>query len=453
MSNTIPDSIHELLAAPKFGKGIGFRRMQLLLQPLMESAWGRAFTTIRVTGSNGKGSVTAITHSLLRSLGVYCGRYTSPHLVRFNERIVIGDREVTDTEIAAAYSWMRQAIDTVRPHLRDDEYGSFELITALCAKCFYDAGVHVGVMETGIGGRYDTVRLFPGSLTALTSVDLEHSDLLGKTTELIAYDKIDLCPDGGTVVGTRRDNELWERIEAYCRVRRVNVIDTNTMWRVERVTTDGAESSDGMEVRLLSNTTSFLARTPLIGTFQLDNLAIACTLAELWTRGSLPDVSQEQFAAAVARGLREVHWPGRFERICITPPVWIDVGHSPDACSRLVETVTTFLKHQSILLVTGVSVNKAVENILKVLTPVAQGVICTRAYHMGERVDRIANIVRDLAPTKEVWEAPTIEEAAVLARQVARARGMTVLVAGGLFLAVEFRTVWEGSDPKQLQFY
>jgi dihydrofolate synthase/folylpolyglutamate synthase len=426
--------------------------MQLLLRPLLESDWGRAFTTIRVTGSNGKGSVTAILHSLLRSLGIECGRFISPHLIRFHERIVVGGRQITDAELAGAVAWVRQAVGEIQSDTWGDRYGSFELITAVCIKAFFEAGLRVGVMEAGIGGRYDPTRLLPGWLTAITSIDLEHTDLLGETKELIAFDKADLCPDGGTVVAARRDDDLWERLEAYCRVRRIGLVDANAVWRVERVTPESGGPAEGMEVRMCSNTTSFLATTPLIGTFQTENIAIACSLADIWVRASLPDVTHEQFQAAAVRGLREVRWPGRFERISTNPPVWIDVGHTPDACSRLVETVTTFLSRQPILLVTGVSANKAVEDILKTLIPVADGVICTRAYHNGERVARIAGIVRQLGPANQVWEAATIEEAAVLAKQIAQAQGMTVLVGGGLFLAVEFRTAWEGSDPKQLQF-
>jgi dihydrofolate synthase/folylpolyglutamate synthase len=419
----------------------------------MESEWGRTFTTIRVTGSNGKGSVTALLHSILRQLGVDCGRYTSPHLVRFNERIVVRDREVTDEEITSALSWVNRSVSEIAPDTSDDTFGSFELITSLCIKTFFDTGVPVGVIEAGIGGRYDPTRLLPGWLTALTSIDLEHTDLLGKTRELIAYDKIDLCPDGGTVVGVRRDDELWERMEAYCRVRQVTLVDATTMWRVERIAADCDGSPDGMEVRIRGSDVSFTATTPLIGTFQAENVAVACSLAELWSRDHLLGVTPEQFTTAVVRGLNEVRWPGRFERISVAPPVWIDVGHTPDACSRLVESVTTFLRSQPILLVTGVSANKAVADILKTVVPVAEGVICTRAHHLGERVDRIAGIVRHLAPTKEVWEAATIEEAVSLARQIAAARRMTVLVAGGLFLAVEFHTAWGGGDPKTLQFY
>src|SRR5262245_52898530 len=145
MTGAFASCVRELLAGPKFGTGIGFRRMQLILRPLMESTWGRDFTTIRVTGSNGKGSVSAIVHSILRSLGVNCGRYTSPHLVRLNERIVIGDREATDAEIVAAFSWVKQAISEIQPELHGDEFGSFELMTLLCMRIFHETGVRVGV--------------------------------------------------------------------------------------------------------------------------------------------------------------------------------------------------------------------------------------------------------------------------------------------------------------------
>ena len=239
-----------LLEMPKFGDGIGFRRMQHLLRPLMESDWGQGFTTIRIAGSNGKGSVAAIVHSLLRCLGVECGRHTSPHLARFNERFVVGGSEVGDGALSAAFAWLWEARAATASALAGDAFGSFELITALCAKLFHDAGVPVGVMEAGIGGRYDPARLFPGSLVALTSVDLEHADLLGGTLELIACDKADLCPDGGTLVGFPRDADLWGRIEAYCRLRRVRLVDASAMHEVERISAARPASPGGMAVRV-----------------------------------------------------------------------------------------------------------------------------------------------------------------------------------------------------------
>src|SRR4051812_45565345 len=105
MSASGPSCVEALLALPKFGTGIGFHRLLRLLRPLLDSPWWRGFTAIKITGSNGKGSVAALTHALLLSLGLRCGRYTSPHLVRFNERIVLGERAITDAELADAAAW------------------------------------------------------------------------------------------------------------------------------------------------------------------------------------------------------------------------------------------------------------------------------------------------------------------------------------------------------------
>ena len=452
MSETLAPIVEELFAFPKFGTGIGFHRMQMLLQPLIDSDWGRRFTTIRVTGSNGKGSVTALVHSILQHLEPGCGRYTSPHLVRFNERIMIGATEITDQEVEAAYRWVRQAVREFEEKSPDDKFGSFELMTALCIRSFFQTGTSVAVMEAGIGGRYDPTRIFAGTIVGLTSVDLEHTDLLGKTRELIAFDKLDLCPDGGTVVAVRQDEPLWERMCAYCRVRRLELVDATAMWQIE-ASMESSPSGAGMEVTLTNGHLRAVTQVPLLGTFQLENIALACSLVELHAREFRPDISQDMLVQAMVAGLRQVNWPGRLEKICDHPPVFIDVGHSPAACSRLVESVETFLKHGPLLLVTGVSHNKSVEDILNILVPKAEGIICTRAYHMGERVARIAGIVRQLAPTKDVFEAATIEDAAKLARQLAESSGMTVLVAGGLFLSIEFQTAWNGSDPQRLNFY
>jgi dihydrofolate synthase/folylpolyglutamate synthase len=444
--------IDGILQNPKFGSGIGFRRLFALLNPLLESPWGQRFSTIKITGSNGKGSVAALVHSVLRHLGVNCGRHTSPHLVSFNERIVLGDEDITDAQLEGAFAPLSVALERVARDVPDEKFGSFEIITALCLHAFANADIAVGVMEAGIGGRYDPHRMLPGDLVALTSVDLEHTDLLGPTRELIGYDKLDLCPDGGTVVSVNRDADLWARLSAYCWLRRIALVDARELWSVE-VAAAGSEPGQ-MNVRLTSrNGLRLDVATPLVGTFQLDNIAIACALVELWARRHLPGLALEHLAGALATGLRSVRWPGRFELISTNPPVIIDVGHSPDACARVVESVRTFLAHRPVLLVTGVSADKAVEEMVRTLVPVAHGIICTRAYHKGESVQRIAGLVRCFAPSTELWEAGTIEEAAALARQLAGARDLTVLVAGGLFLAIEFRTAYSGSDPRRLRFY
>lgn len=446
----IPPTVRDILSVPKFGTGIGFARMQELLEPLLSSEWGQRFTTIRVTGTNGKGSVVAMTHAILAALSVNCGRFISPHLINFHERILIGGREIRDDEIERAYSWVRERVQAASA---GDAFGSFELLTAVCLRSFFENDVGLGVVEAGIGGRYDTTRLLPGHLVALTSVGLEHTELLGKTEELIAHDKLDLCPDGGTVVSVRRDPELWRRIRAYCRVRRITLIDAMDFCKIECLGTDARDVAFGMTLRVGWDDTSFEAFLPLVGTHQIENAAVAISLVRLWIKSFLPETSDETLVAGIKTGLGQVSWPGRLECISRSPRVFIDVGHSPDACARLAESVKAVLGDQPILLVTGVSSNKAVKEILRLLVPLGHTILCTRAHHNGEQVERIAAIVRELAPAAPLVQADTIEEAAALARRLAESNGMTVLVAGGLFLAIEFRVAWDGGDPTQLRFF
>jgi dihydrofolate synthase / folylpolyglutamate synthase len=255
-------------------------------------------------------------------------------------------------------------------------------------------------------------------------------------------------------VSIRHDNDLWDRMRAYCHLRRITLINATDHWTVEYLSASSPNVPlDHMEVCITSDTHRAKVVVPLVGTFQLDNISIACTLAGLWARQHLQHLSREDFAAAVTSGLQSTKWPGRFQLISQNPAVIIDVGHTADACARLVQSIKTFLPQDKVLLVTGVSADKAVEDILRILTPIADEIICTRAHHKGESVQRVFGVVSQLVSSINVWQADTIEEAALLARQIATSQAMTVVVAGGLFLAIEFRTAWEGMDPRLLRFY
>lgn len=450
MSDPSPDCLNEILTLPKAGDGPGFHRLNVVMRTIRESSWWRTFDTIRITGSNGKGSVTSILHAILRCLGIDCGRYTSPHLIRINERILIGDEEISNSQLDACYRWATHTIDELKAELTFERFGSFELLTLMCIRAFQETRMSLGVVEAGIGGRFDPTRVFPGKLVALTSIDLEHTGLLGDRKELIGYDKIDLCPDGGTVVSVNNDAFLWGKLNSYCELRQIRLVDAKSFFAV---TSDSENVEGKMKVELSYDTRVISAFASLVGTFQLDNIAIACTLAKLWLSTNRPTLTAEEFDSAIVSALRQVKWPGRFETISEKPRIIIDVAHTPDACTRLIESVKKFLPNRKILLVTGVSDNKAVEDILSILVPSATAIVCTRAYHRGEKVERIANIVRKLSPEAKVWETANIEQAVTLAKEIAINQDMTVLVAGGLFLSVEFREALLGHNPKNLRFY
>lgn len=423
--------IDRLLALPKFGAGVGLHRMAWMLDRV-----GAPFDAIKITGSNGKGSVAAYTDAILRALGVRTGLYTSPHLRRFNERIKVGGVDICDDALADAIDWF-EAAHAEWPH-PDDTFGAFEAFTAVALTHFAGVGVSTVVLEAGIGGRYDSTRVVPGSVCALTSIDLEHTAILGATAELIAYDKADICPPGGTLVVGDLDPELVRRLRVYTGLRGVHLRTLD-----EAPVTMLHEGADGSDVTLTLGGATFDVHTPLVGRHQIDNARIAALLVDTWAAG------RAGVADAVRDGLAATRWPGRCERISEHPEVYIDVGHTPAAAATFRDALERL--GRPIRLVLGVSQNKDAAGIVRALAPGATEVICTRAHHNGLAPEAIEALVAAAAPFVPRRRAATIDDAMALATR--HADGAVVAVGGGLFLAVEADAVLRGEDPRALRFF
>ena len=450
-SESYKRDLHQaLLTIPKFGTGIGLHRMLALCSSLGETSWIKELDAIKVTGSNGKGSVSVMIATVLNELGISAGLYTSPHLLEFNERIMINEEPISNADLADAFEWFCQRRDDYQQRFPNDIVGAFEAFTVMALHYFSNRKPRTLVSEAGIGGRYDSTRIIPGRLVGLTSLDLEHTELLGNTLELIAYDKADLCSDGGVIITGVSDSSILRRLGAYCSLRGVTLKPASEHSEVRKVslgeshmeldlTFDGIRL-DGLQVSLQ-------------GVHQVTNVVVAILLLREWLKLHEPSLTGEQFENALRQGMKSLRWPGRFERIQQNPDVYIDVGHSPGAIKSLVTTVGMALRGKRILLVTGVSYDKDVEGILKELLNIADAVICTRAYHKGSAVEEIVRIVRNTTTAIPIFADSTIEEAIAHAVDYARGHNMTVLVAGGLFLSMEAAQALRGKNPQDLHFF
>jgi dihydrofolate synthase/folylpolyglutamate synthase len=424
--------------------------MEALTSPLRSSGWFSRLDAIKVTGSNGKGSVSAMCAAILRAFGVETGLYTSPHLVRFHERMSIDGQPIGDAELERWVDWFWAEREAYERHYPGDRIGAFEAFTAIALRWLESRRPETVVAEAGIGGRYDPVRFFPGSLVGLTSLDLEHTEFLGPSLELIAYNKADLCPEGGELVLGALEPEVLRRLEAYCRLRQVRVVHAEAAMRPVAIryakgkmivdfATEGGRL-DEVEIALL-------------GQHQATNAAVAATLVRRWLKVHRPEMPEGEIEAGLRRGLASVEWPGRLEKVSEDPEVYVDAGHSPGAIAALVEAVRGVLPERRILLVVGVSRDKPVEAIVAQLLPLAERVICTRAYHKGADPRSIEEIVRRLRPDLPLAVEERIEDAMARALEDARREDLTVLVAGGLFLSQEAAEVVRGRDPRALRFF
>lgn len=402
-----------LVPFPRFGAGIGLHRVGAIAadMDIDLAAFGRAGCVI--TGSNGKGSVAAMTSAILSGAGARVGRFTSPHLFSIRERFAIDGRDIDPQQLET--HWARtlataRAYETRNP---DDHVGGFEFLFLVAAAYFAAEHCDHTVWEAGIGGRYDPTRRIRAMAGALVSLDLEHTALLGATLEQIAYDKLDAFPEGARVFIGPTPPSLTPRAEAYAALRGL------------RMTRAPAAE----------------AAPPLAGPHQRANMDIAIALAQTLRPSLTP--------GEIAAGLAATRWPGRLETLQQDPPVVIDVGHTPDAIAAA--RAGFHAMHALGILVCGASIDKPADAIIAALAPGFPVIVCAAARHKGRPAAEIAAIARAAAPQSEIVEAASVAEARRIALE--RAAGRAVYVAGGLFIAAEFRAAHLGADPAQLRFF
>ena len=433
---------------PKYGDGVCLARLAELLDVLrVDRAWLQNRSVV-VTGSNGKGSTAAMCAAIGRASGLRTGLFTSPHLLRFNERIRIDGAEIRDEALARLKQRVEAGIAAVLA-TRNERFGAFEALFALACLHFQQADCEFMVFEAGIGGRYDPVRLVGALQTCVTSVDYEHVELLGTTLELIASDKSDACASGGTIIYGENCRPLRRHLLEYNRYRGV----TSLFVRDEVGIGGELASASGQRFDFRFDDNEYRGlETNLLGMVQFNNAAIAVALFLKWRRRELLE-TPEGIEAAVRSGLRDTHWPGRLEIIAQHPLTVIDVGHTPDGIRQSLASLKAIHGAGEWILVTGASGDKKADEIVGSLAPSFDTIVCTAAYHKGAAPQDIATAVRHANPAAEVHVAATIEDAVRVARELAAARKRKLYVAGGLFLAIEYATAARGGRAQDLRFF
>ena len=311
---------------PKYGDGICLARMAELLEALGIDRARLQRISVVVTGSNGKGSTAAMCASIGRAYGLRTGLFTSPHLLRFNERIQVDGVEIGDDAFARLKRQVEAAIAAVSKRL-GEKFGAFEALFALACLHFQESECDFAVFEAGIGGRYDPVRLVGARETCVTSVDYEHVELLGNSLELIVSDKSDACAAGGTIVYGENCRDLRPHLVEYNRGRGCTPLFVRDDIRIDNEVT----AASGQQFDFQFGYHDFRRlEVSLPGAFQFNNAAIAVTLFLLWLQREQP-----RKAAGPDRG-RDTRRPAR--RALARPArnhqqdplTVIDVGHTPD---------------------------------------------------------------------------------------------------------------------------
>ena len=434
---------------PKYGDGVGLARMADLLGALAVDRARLQRMSVVVTGSNGKGSTAAFCAGIAHSYRLRTGLFTSPHLHRFNERFRVDGVPIDDDALARLKLRVEAAVVELSRQ-RNERFGAFEAMFALACLYFQESSCDFAVFEAGIGGRYDPVRLAGAFCTCVTSVEYEHVELLGNSLELIVSDKSDACASGGTIIYGENCRSLRPHIVEYNRYR-----DITTLFIRDQVAINNeAISPIAQHFDLQFEKSDFRSlETNLLGAFQINNAAIAVTLFLLWLRRTRPADPPANIEAAVRAGLREACWPGRLEVIQREPLTVIDVGHTPDGIRQSLASLKTIHGADNWILVVGISVDKKADEIVALLAPSFDTIICTAARHKGANASSIAASVRKANPDGSIQIAATIEDAVDISQTLAASRKQKIYVAGGLFLAVEYATIARGGRAQDLDFF
>lgn len=395
----------------------------------------RAFPVIHITGTNGKTSTSRIVESILRAYGLRTGLFTSPHLVRFNERIRIDGEPVSDEALARNWADIEPYIAIVDRELTDagqQRMTFFEVLTVLGLACFADAPVDVAVIEVGMGGEWDSTNVVDGQVAVITPISLDHTALLGSTEAEIARTKAGIIKPAAQVVIARQPAEARAEID-----RAVELSEATLAAQGEQFDVEAAAIAVGGQLITVRGTADIYRQLylPLYGAHQAQNAAVAIAAVEAFLGGG----SHELNLDLLEEGLAEVTSPGRLQLIGTEPTVIADGAHNPGGAASLADGLRDFFAFDEIAFVIGMLQDKDTAGVIAALAPLATRFYPTRSD--SERAIDAAELARqlvELVPSATVMGPTDVVTALDDARSWAAAGAKrAVVVTGSLTLVGE----------------
>ncbi len=341
----------------------GLDRINRLLDALNHPQ--RSFRAVHIAGTNGKGSVLAMLASILTRTGYKTGRFTSPELVDFRDRISVDDTWIGEETLA-------KTVEQLLPQLEKGEAQPtlFEALTAIAFAHFSAQHVDLAVVEVGLGGRFDATNVVAPLLTILTNVGRDHLDLLGDALSQIAWEKAGIAKPGVPFLTGNLPPETEKVVDEACRLTAAKRFRCDSI-AVERIAFDWERAAYAIDEGNLPKKIDL----PLLGGYQQENLRLALRAVELLREAGLA-ISND----AITEGLAEVRWPGRFEVIGEYPRVVLDGAHNVPAALALAEDVERYVperQHRHLLF--GALSDKEWEAISRILFPLFAEVTLTRS--------------------------------------------------------------------------
>jgi dihydrofolate synthase/folylpolyglutamate synthase len=404
---------------------LGLERTRALLKALDHPEC--RYPAVLIAGTKGKGSTAAIVERALRAAGYRTGLYTQPHLHTIRERVRIDGSALSQDEFAAALDAVRHAVDQVCAACGPTT--AYEVMTAVALDHFANARVDAAVLEVGLGGRLDATNVVEAAVCALTSISLDHTQILGDTVELITEEKADIIKPGRPCVSAPQPAGAMDVIRRVAAERDAPLLVA------------GANGARWVGHTLHTGRGQLANLQPALrGEHQRINAAVAATVLDaLHVAGTL-----EVPLDAVRTGIEDVRWPGRFEEVSGVPTVVLDGAHNVESARRLRETVRAEFGEVELAYVLGIPTDKDAPGIVGALAP-ADLVVAVQAAHPRARdAGEVAQLAGEHGIPSVV--ASSVAEGIATARGRIRAGGL-VVVTGSLYVVAEGREALGLAEP------
>ena len=421
--NSYQSTLNSMYSLRRFGIKMGLATIRKILAGLGNPQ--NSYNCIHVAGTNGKGSVASSLASILHQAGYKTGLYTSPHLVRFNERIQVNNRPITNKNVMASYHIIKKA------HHGGREPTFFEFATVMAFHEFASQNVDWAVIETGMGGRLDATNIIRPKVSIITNISLEHRDYLGDTLEQISGEKAGIIKYRTPVITGIRQPKALAVVKKKAAEKSAPLYCFGRDFKVRR-NAGGTFAYHGIEATMRQ------LQTGLSGRHQVDNAALVLATCEMLNKKGAK-ISMNQTKA----GLLKNRWPGRLEVVATKPRIILDGAHNFIAARNLGRFLSRNYEDRKITMIIGILDDKPYNAMLKCLLPTAHRVILTQAkINRAMEPQRLEPIAKKIIPNVKILTG--VKQALDHAIKTTPKKDI-ICVAGSLYVVGEAKEALEGS--------
>lgn len=356
-------SLDFLYGLERFGMIFGLTQVEKILKAIDDPQ--QEVQAIHIGGTNGKGSTAAMIASILQKEGYRVGLYTSPHLLRFTERIKVDGKEIERDEVVELAEWMRERIEAAGITL---PFTFFDFTTSMAFLYFKQKMVDLAILEVGLGGRLDSTNVVDPLLSIITNIDKDHVEQLGRSLLKIAGEKAGIIKKGRPLITAATQPRVLRLFSRTCQEKGAPYFRVGRDFRSEW-TDDGNFNYEGLHRKLWN------VHLNLLGFHQITNGTTALGAMEV-----LEELGYTVSTDAMMEGLKEVNWPGRLEMVSSSPRVVLDGAHNPAGALVLRAALEKVFQYDRLILLVGMMKDKDAKTFLETLAPLADHIILSKPY-------------------------------------------------------------------------